>query len=151
MLSQLLAKVWKKLSPGSRQRLTRATQAKFTASAAAVITDGKGRVLLLEHLLRPYSGWGLPGGFISAGESPEECIRREIREEIGIELAELRMLSVRVIGRHIEILFAARATAEPSIQSSEIVNLGWFLPGETPLGLSAAQDGIIRRVLAGEI
>ncbi len=33
--------------------------------------------------------WNLLGGFIEKGESPEECIRREIREEIEIELGNI--------------------------------------------------------------
>ncbi|MDJ0518685.1 MAG: NUDIX domain-containing protein [Trichodesmium sp. MO_231.B1] len=35
--------------------------------------------------------WNLLGGFIEKGESPEECIRREIREEIEIELGNINL------------------------------------------------------------
>ena len=34
-----------------------------------------------------------PGGLLEAGESPEECIRREIREEVGLEVGNLKFLS----------------------------------------------------------
>ncbi|NES08099.1 MAG: NUDIX domain-containing protein [Okeania sp. SIO2F4] len=36
------------------------------------------------------NSWNLLGGFIEKGESPEECIRREIREEIEIELGNIK-------------------------------------------------------------
>jgi len=55
---------------------------------AGVLTDAQGRVMLAQ---RPpgthYAGyWEFPGGKVERGESPVEALRRELREEIGIEL-----------------------------------------------------------------
>ena len=41
---------------------------------------------------RPERGWGLPGGHVEAGESPEDCIRREANEECGITLGKLTVI-----------------------------------------------------------
>ncbi|MFC5471022.1 NUDIX domain-containing protein [Cohnella suwonensis] len=38
--------------------------------------------------------WTVPGGFMEPGESTEGCLRREISEEIGLELGELQLLGV---------------------------------------------------------
>src|SRR4030095_10486012 len=62
------------------------TQPRFTVTAGAVISDEGGRVLLLRHVLRRGSGWGIPGGFLNAGEQPDEAVRRELCEESGLEL-----------------------------------------------------------------
>ena len=85
MIRERIGFAWKILPPWLRLKIIRTTQQKFTVSAAAIITNDNGEVLLLNHVLRPFSGWGLPGGFLGAGEQPEEAIRREIREETGIE------------------------------------------------------------------
>src|SRR4030095_1552086 len=99
MLKRLFGAVWRQLPPWVRYRLTRIGQRRFTVTTAVAIFDDEGRVLLLEHVFRPDSGWGLPGGFMSVGEQPEAGLRREIREEIGIELEAVELLFARSLGR----------------------------------------------------
>ena len=91
-------------------------------TTAVAIFDDEGRVLLLEHVFRPDSGWGMPGGFLSSGEQPEAGVRREMREEIGIELEAVELLFARSLGRlrQIEIYFRARAVGIPEPRSFEI-------------------------------
>lgn len=132
-------------------RLIRIVQPTFTVSAAAVVLNAKREVLLLDHFLRPSSGWGLPGGFLDKNEQPEDAIRRELREETGIELADLRMLGVRTLGRHIETLFAATTSGDPQVLSREIRSLGWYAADSLPDGFPHGQRIIIERVLAGEV
>lgn len=43
-------------------------------------------------LSKPARGWGLVGGHREPGESPEDCVRREAREEAAIELGELELI-----------------------------------------------------------
>ncbi|HLA96031.1 MAG TPA: NUDIX hydrolase [Pyrinomonadaceae bacterium] len=148
---QIVGKIWKKLPQSVRLRIIRVTQPTFTVSAAAVVLNEKRQVLLLNHILRPTNGWGIPGGFLDRGEQPEDAIRRELAEETGIELNDLRMFRVRSLGRHVEILFAATSTGVPEVKSREITELGWFSPEDIPGKLSIGQKLIIEAVLAGEI
>jgi 8-oxo-dGTP diphosphatase len=149
MLKPIVA-LWKLLPGRVRLRIIRATQTKFTLSMAAIITNDKREVLLLNHTFRPFSGWGIPGGFAAAGEQPEDAIRREVREETGIELSDLTMFRVRTVGKHVEILFTARSVGEPEVKSPrEIIELGWFDSDALPEKLSRSQKLLIREVISG--
>lgn len=60
-----------------------------------VVHDAAGRLLLIQRGHDPHRGlWSLPGGRIEAGESPEQAVVREVREETGLEV-----LPGRPIGR----------------------------------------------------
>jgi 8-oxo-dGTP diphosphatase len=153
MLKGLLARVWR----GSPRFVRRAgvwlTQPRFAVTAGAVVSDERGRVLLLRHVLRKGSGWGVPGGFLNAGEQPEEAIRRELREETGLELDGVELAFVRSLGHvhQVEIIFRGRmraAALEGLAKSFEIDRAEWFARDALPQGLPADQRRIIERALA---
>jgi 8-oxo-dGTP diphosphatase len=150
MLKKVASRIWKLLSPSMRAKLVRSTQNSFTVSAAAIITNEERKILLLNHVLRPGSGWGYPGGFLDKGEEAEDAIRREVHEETGIDLAELKLFQIHTSrsGTHIEILFTARAVGMPEVRSREITELGWFSADELPEGMSSWQQDQIRKVLS---
>lgn len=57
---------------------------------AGLIKDESGRLLLTVRAKDPKKGMlDLPGGFVEPGETAEAAIRREIREELGIELRKI--------------------------------------------------------------
>ncbi|MDQ3712483.1 MAG: NUDIX domain-containing protein [Acidobacteriota bacterium] len=147
MIKKIVRSIWRKLSPLARLKIVRVTQTKFTASAAVIIENEKGEILLLDHVLRPDSGWGIPGGFLGFGEQPAEAVRRELIEETGLELEMVEMIRVRVVNRHIEILFRAKANGVASVKSREINAFGWFKVDEMPEKMNQTQKSIIENLL----
>nr|MBA3770330.1 NUDIX domain-containing protein [Blastocatellia bacterium] len=107
-----------------------------------------GKVLILDHVLRPGSGWGLPGGFMEPFEQPEKSIRRELKEEVGLELAKVRLVIVRNFRRHIEVIYRADAVGEARVMSREIIQFGWFDPSQLPADLNEGQKTLVGRILA---
>lgn len=151
MLRKAIGIIWSKTPYSIRLRMIRATQEKFTVSVAAIITNERKEILILDHVLRPFSSWGIPGGFIEAGEQPEIAIRRELFEETGLELNRIKMIRVRTIKRHVEILFRGEARGKGEIKSREISDLGWFEIDKMPQQMSRAQKTLIEEVLSAEI
>jgi len=149
MFIQFLGAVWRRLPGFIRRNLVRTGQRRFTVTVGALIFNEQGRLLLLEHVFRPDSGWGIPGGFVSKREQPEAALRREMLEEVGLELANVEMLFTRALYRpkQIEIYFRARAIGRPEPCSFEIKSAGWFSLDDLPSELSADQRRLIQRAL----
>jgi len=126
----LALRVFGLLPRGLRSRIVRLLYPTFTVGTAVAISDGAGRVLLVQQ---SYSdGWSLPGGLLSGHEQPLDTARREIREELGLDL-DLggHPLAVRTLWRrHFNFLFST--TIEPidaaSLQghTPEISDADWF-------------------------
>lgn len=62
-----------------------------------IAENEKGEILLVKRLYPPKKGfWDVPGGFADIEETMEESLKREIREELGVELNNLRYFTSTV-------------------------------------------------------
>lgn len=149
MLNDLLGAIWRGVPKSLRRWTLRASQSRFAATAGAVITDDEGRVLLLKHRFRPSPGWGIPGGFIEEGEQPEAALRRELREEVELELKDVKLLTTRAFKepKQIEIIFTARAVDDTERLSFEIQKAAWFSVDDLPPELPKDQAQLIKLAL----
>lgn len=153
MLKSFVAGAWRATPAFVKRAGVWLTQPRFAVTAGAVVRDERGRVLLLRHTLRAGSGWGIPGGFMLAGEQPEEAVRREMREETGLELESAELAFVRTLGhvRQVEVIFRCAMPASALARraaSFEVDRAAWFELGALPEGLSRDQRALIGRALA---
>jgi 8-oxo-dGTP diphosphatase len=68
------------------------TTPRHSVSVAAVITDDHGRGLLIQR--RDNQRWEPPGGVLELGESIEDGLRREVREETGLDIEPIALTGV---------------------------------------------------------
>ena len=125
----------------------RLAHTRFTVTAGAVIFNDKREVLLLKHRFRAGSGWGLPGGFMERGEQPIDALPRELREEIGLEVDDVKMFAARSFRKpkQVEVLFRARANADVKSLTIEVERAEWFALDSLPEGLPRDQRVYIER------
>jgi 8-oxo-dGTP diphosphatase len=152
MLKNLIGSVWRLLPARVRRWSMRATHTRFTVTAGAVIFNDAGQVLLLKHRFRAGSGWGLPGGFLEAGEQPLAALKRELREEIGMEVESAEIFTVRSFRkpRQVEVLYLCRANSPAKPQTMEVESAAWFAVDSLPDGLPRDQRRLVEHAAQSE-
>ncbi len=106
--------------------------------AVVVLFDDQHRVLLVEHLFHPDEPWGLPGGWVGRGESPQTAARRELLEEtcLEVEIGPLVHLDRTPRPWVLNIAFAGRLLGGELDLSGELSDALWVDPDHLPDGLS---------------
>ena len=103
------------------------------AMITAVVRDD--RILLARARRFPPGLFSVLAGFVEPGETLEECVVREVREEVGIEVGDVTYFGSQSwpFPHSMMVAFTARyAGGEISIDRSEIREAAWFRAGELP-------------------
>jgi 8-oxo-dGTP diphosphatase len=114
--------------------------------AAAVIFDGAGRVLLVRHSYG-LRNWELPGGGRKPNESVDAAVRREVREETGLEVGVERICGIyyepKTDQHHFAFVCRPVNEAMPRASSPEILDCGYWPLDALPKPVS---DFTMRRI-----
>lgn len=96
----------------------------FLLEVKVIVVDKAGWILMLRRSgkVSRAGGWDFPGGGVDGDESPEAAVSREVREETGLDVTDVKLLNVHhdKIAED-DVLFIGYAVCAPHIQ----VELSW--------------------------
>ena len=105
----------------------------------ALVLDEAGRVLLGRRAYDPFAGrWDVLGGFMEEGEQPLETLRRELREETGLEVEPLEFVAAvadrygEAGGHTLNLCWTARVLGGKLAAADDVAELRWFEPDALP-------------------
>jgi NAD+ diphosphatase len=93
------------------------------------------RFLLVRNAVWPEGRFSLVAGFLDLGESLEECVRREIREEAGVEVGNIRYVGSQAWPFPSQLMvgfIADYAGGEPRADGVEVAETAWFTADTLP-------------------
>ncbi|MBJ8338331.1 NAD(+) diphosphatase [Antrihabitans sp. YC3-6] len=133
----------------------------FPRSDPAVIClvhDGADRVLLARQTVWPSTMFSILAGFVEAGESLETCVVREIREEVGLDVTDVRYLGSQPWPFPRSLMIGFTAIGDPdqplAFSDGEIAEAHWFTRAEVREALAAGDwtsSAGVRLLLPGSI
>jgi NAD+ diphosphatase len=106
-----------------------------------LVTDGDGRALLGRQPVWPPGRWSTLAGFVEPGETIEQAVRREVMEEAGVRVGEVRYFGSQPwpLPASLMLGFVGRAeSTEIRVDDDEIEDARWFTREEVRAG---AADG----------
>ena len=130
---------------------------RFTGrTATAIIPKSPDKILLVKRLTKPFIGyWALPGGRLDPGETVEETVIREAKEETGLDIRNLWLVGVysdpaRDPRFHtVSIVFSATADGKP-VGMDDACEAQVFSEDSLPFPIVFDHAGIIADFLARE-
>jgi len=127
----------------------------LTVGVRGAILDEHNRVFLVRHTY--VRGWHLPGGGVEVGEAVQEALRRELREEAGIELTGPPVLhgiffNSNASRRDHVVVYVVRAfsVVEPKQPDAEIAGAAFFPLTELPTDTAPSTRARLREIAKGE-
>lgn len=134
----VLLKIWRVLPDWTQEVLSRLIRPLFQVFAAAVIFSADSKILLVRSTYKRSYPWGLPGGSLDYGESPEAAVAREVLEETGLSVEIKKFMFIKTwLPDRVGIYYLCEVQDGIFRPDVEVSEMGYFslddLPGVSPL------------------
>jgi len=150
MLLDFLFQIWKRLNAYLQWWVLWLFNSKFMVSVSGVVLDVDNRILLQRHRHWVHEVWGLPGGIVKGGETLENAIAREVFEETGLVISDIKLVKI-VSGYRVRVEVYFKAKLDPDVggqtmklQESEVIEARFFSLDGLPENMLLQQREIVR-------
>ena len=128
---------------------------RINPAVIVAVHDGD-RLLMTRYARRPIPWFVLLAGFIEVGETAEQCVAREVREEVGIQVKHIRYYGSQPWGMSGNLTLAYTAELDGgdrlTVDRTELAEARWFFRDQVPIRkedrVSITQD-MVRAFAAG--
>ena len=118
----------------------------------AIIVTKENQVLLMKRKgIHGQGTWSTPGGHLEFGETPEQCAAREAKEEVGLDVIDIRFRAVtndifEETGKHYITIWMEGNTIsnDPMIAENEVAEIGWFAWDSLPEPLFLSLENLLK-------
>jgi ADP-ribose pyrophosphatase YjhB (NUDIX family) len=133
-MKKFLLKIWRGLPFWMQRIAADIIRPRYQVAVGAMIFNDKGQLLLCEHTYRRLYPWGIPGGGLKYGEDPGEGIKREIMEETGLTVKDVRLLLVENSTEIHQITFTYLCTCSQGsfVPNEEVSSIRYFETSALP-------------------
>lgn len=145
-MNALLVRIWRLLRGTPQWYILWLAHRKFIIGVSGVVTNDQGQILLLRHRFWRPGSWGLPSGYANRSETLENTLRREVREETGLEIQVTRFLRmVSGFRLRLEVSFLSHLSGGTlRLDPKEVIEARFFSQDALPEGLLPSHREIIK-------
>jgi 8-oxo-dGTP diphosphatase len=133
-MQKILLQIWRILPFWAQRMASAILRPHYLVATGGLIFNQQGQLLLCEHTYRRLHPWGLPGGDLKFGEDPMDGVKREILEETGLTVRNVRLLLVENSDEihHIALTYLCTDVSGAFIANEEVSSIRYFDTDQLP-------------------
>ncbi|MYJ78116.1 MAG: NUDIX domain-containing protein [Caldilineaceae bacterium SB0670_bin_27] len=144
-IAPLAASLWRVAPDWVRGAVTWMVNGKVLVGVSGALLNDDNQVLLLRHRFHNTRIWGLPGGWLSRGETVYDCWRREVKEELALEVSVEAILCHRSFRHTLAFSLLGRISGgQMKVDPVEILAARLFSPDNLP-PMEGFSQGVVRQ------